>query len=290
MHRRYLAAALAAFALVIVALAAPEAAQSKPARGQQSEAQSARSHQATKRAKRTAKRATRSAKSSRRAATKRVAASAKRSAKTVKPSVKRKAKRTAKRRSRQHLSRRNATAVRHATRRVRADNAVARASVAAPADPYQDDRFYYGPRTAPVRAERKTKTVRHAAVAVRDIDIGGGWSDVVGEARRWIGTNPTGRNSLWCARFMNFVLARAGYPGTGSDMARSFASYGRRISGPRVGAIAVMSRGARGGHVGVVSGIDAKGNPIIISGNHNNRVAEAAYPRGRVRTYVVPGS
>jgi len=117
-----------------------------------------------------------------------------------------------------------------------------------------------------------------------------GSSDIVAEARRWIGGNPTTRRRLWCARFMNFVLQRAGYTGTGSDMARSFASYGRRVSGPQVGAIAVMSRGRRGGHVGVVSGIDAKGNPIIISGNHNNRVAEATYPRGRVRAYVMPAS
>ena len=115
-------------------------------------------------------------------------------------------------------------------------------------------------------------------------------SDLVVEARRWIGGNPTGRRSLWCARFMNFVLKRAGYQGTGSDMARSFSGYGRRISGPRVGAIAVMARGRRGGHVGVVSGIDADGNPIIISGNHNNRVAEATYPRSRIRAYVMPRS
>jgi uncharacterized protein (TIGR02594 family) len=115
-------------------------------------------------------------------------------------------------------------------------------------------------------------------------------SDIVAEARRWIGGNPTQRRSLWCARFMNFVLRRAGVEGTGSDMARSFAHFGRRVPGPQVGAIAVMSRGRRGGHVGVVSGIDPDGNPIIISGNHNNRVAEAAYPRGRVRAYVVPGS
>ena len=40
-----------------------------------------------------------------------------------------------------------------------------------------------------------------------------------------------------------------------------------------------MSRGRRGGHVGVVSGIDASGNPIIISGNHGRRVAEAVYSR-----------
>jgi uncharacterized protein (TIGR02594 family) len=125
----------------------------------------------------------------------------------------------------------------------------------------------------------------------RDIPAGSGHSSsVVAEARRWIGTNPTSRRSLWCARFMNFVLKRVGYRGTGSDMARSFATYGRRISGPRIGAIAVLSRGRHGGHVGVVSGIDEKGNPIIISGNHNNRVGEATYPRTRVQAYVMPGS
>lgn len=88
---------------------------------------------------------------------------------------------------------------------------------------------------------------------------------------------------------MNFVLQRSGHTGTGSDMARSFASYGQHVSGPQVGAIAVMSRRG-GGHVGVVSGIDDKGNPIIISGNHGHRVAEATYSRGRVYAYVMPSS
>src|SRR5262245_8685330 len=111
---------------------------------------------------------------------------------------------------------------------------------------------------------------------------------LVAEARRYVGTNPTGRGSLWCGHFMNMVLTRSGYRASSSNMARSFASYGRRISGPQIGAIAVMSRGPRGGHVGVVSGIDANGNPIIISGNHNRRVAETVYPRGRIYTYVMP--
>jgi uncharacterized protein (TIGR02594 family) len=115
-----------------------------------------------------------------------------------------------------------------------------------------------------------------------------GGGGVVAEARRWIGGNPTGRSSLWCANFMNFVLQRTGRQGSGSNMARSFASYGHRIAGPQVGAIAVMSRGARGGHVGVVSGIDANGNPIIISGNHGRRVAESTYSRGRIYAYVMP--
>jgi uncharacterized protein (TIGR02594 family) len=116
---------------------------------------------------------------------------------------------------------------------------------------------------------------------------GFGTSSVVAEARRYLGGNPTGRARLWCARFMNMVLQHTGYRGTGSDMARSFASYGHRLSGPQIGAIAVMGRRG-GGHVGVVSGIDAKGNPIVVSGNHGHRVAEAVYPRGRIYAYVMP--
>lgn len=115
-----------------------------------------------------------------------------------------------------------------------------------------------------------------------------GWPDLVKEARKYIGTNPTDRKRLWCATFMNLILAKLGYPGTNSDAAMSFASYGRRIAKPEVGAIAVLTRGKRGGHVGVVSGVDANGNPVIISGNHNRRVGVAVYPRSRVVAYVMP--
>ena len=116
----------------------------------------------------------------------------------------------------------------------------------------------------------------------------GGGSGLVSEARRYIGGNPTGRGSLWCARFMNMVLQHTGHQGTGSDMASSFARYGTRVSGPQVGAIAVMSRGRRGGHVGIITGVDAQGNPIMISGNNGNRVREAPVSRGRIYAYVMP--
>ena len=115
-------------------------------------------------------------------------------------------------------------------------------------------------------------------------------SNVVAEARKYLGGNPTGRGSLWCARFANMVLQHSGYRGTGSDMASSFAKYGQRVSGPQVGAIAVMSRGRRGGHVGIITGIDASGNPIMISGNNGNRVREAPVSRGRIYAYVMPSS
>jgi len=115
-----------------------------------------------------------------------------------------------------------------------------------------------------------------------------GWPILVSEARKYMGTNPTARTKLWCATFMNMVLRKAGYAGTNSDAARSFAYYGHRISSPKIGAIAVLARGKTGGHVGVVTGIDPHGNPIIISGNHGHRVGEGVYPSARVIAYVMP--
>jgi uncharacterized protein (TIGR02594 family) len=107
---------------------------------------------------------------------------------------------------------------------------------------------------------------------------------LVSEARKYIGTNPTGRGSLWCGAFMDLVLKRTGHAG-GGNLASGYAHYGTRVAGPQVGAIAVMR-----GHVGVVSGVDANGNPIIVSGNHNRTVADWVYPRGRIAAFVVPGN
>jgi uncharacterized protein (TIGR02594 family) len=128
-----------------------------------------------------------------------------------------------------------------------------------------------------------------ASVMSGGAEMSGGFgsSGLVSEARRYLGGNPTGRGSLWCARFMNMVLEHTGHHGTGSDMANSFARYGQRLSGPQVGAIAVMARRG-GGHVGIITGIDAQGNPIMISGNNGNRVREAPVSRGRIYAYVMP--
>jgi len=154
-----------------------------------------------------------------------------------------------------------------------------------------------------VHSRHIARTYRHQSRAIRyaTADVTGsvasdapnafaggiGRSDLVSEARRYLGGNPTGKSSLWCGNFMNLVLERTGHRGSGSNLARSFASYGQRVSGPQVGAIAVMSRRG-GGHVGVVSGVDAKGNVIVVSGNHGRRVAESTYPRSRIYAYVLP--
>jgi uncharacterized protein (TIGR02594 family) len=111
------------------------------------------------------------------------------------------------------------------------------------------------------------------------------------EALKHLGANAKSMGlpaSLWCADFMNLVLRKSGVPATGSRAARSYLQYGQKIDEPRVGAIAIFSRGRNSGHVGIVRGTDGKGNPIIVSGNHGNKVAEATYPKARVIAYVVP--
>ncbi len=180
----------------------------------------------------------------------------------------------------------------------------AAAPTASLADPGQHDamRHYNQPNArshhvAPRASHaRKRTTKRHVAAAPKVAGlIGGGFAAAgnprwVSVARQYKGTNPTGRRSLWCADFLNLVLEKSGMEGTSSSMAKSFASYGTRIPGPKVGAIAILSRGKGGGHVGIVTGIDDSGNPILISGNHNNTVAEASYSRGRIIAYVWPNA
>ena len=134
-------------------------------------------------------------------------------------------------------------------------------------------------------AARGKRMQERSPIGVARYVSGGG--SIVSIARSQIGNGPIyGRGNLWCARFVNHVLRQAGYHGTGSDMASSFASL-PRLSGPQVGAIAVYHRGRRGGHVGIVSGFDASGNPIVISGNNGNRVREGAYAK-RAYAYVMP--
>ncbi len=126
--------------------------------------------------------------------------------------------------------------------------------------------------------------------------MGGGSSLVmISEARKYIGMTGAQlgvkHRGVWCGEFMGRVARAAGVRTPANpNMAPDWNSAGQRISGPRVGAIALVShRGRYIGHVGLVTGVNESGDPIIISGNHNNRVVEIAYPRSRVVGYVLPG-
>lgn len=160
------------------------------------------------------------------------------------------------------------------------------ATAAGSYDPRSPDYRPY-PGAGGVSANRTAKAGKKSRRAHTNDAFGGFTANaLVSEARKYIGTNPTGRGSLWCGAFMDLVLKRTGHRG-GGNLASAYAHYGTRVSGPQVGAIAIMPRRG-GGHVGVVSGIDPNGNPIIISGNHNRTTAESVYPRSRITAYVMP--
>jgi uncharacterized protein (TIGR02594 family) len=146
-----------------------------------------------------------------------------------------------------------------------------------------------------IKPEAKPKSTRraerHRAAAVKDPHglhamASVSSNDLITEARKYLGGNPTGWARDWCGKFLDMVLKKTGHKG-GGNLARGYIKYGTRLAGPQVGAIAVFSRKG-GGHVGIVTGVDANGNPIIISGNYNDRVAIATYPASRALAYVWP--
>lgn len=153
--------------------------------------------------------------------------------------------------------------------------------------------FIIATASDPALARPKHRIVAAASSAISQPPSMTFGSSLVTEARKYLGTNPTGRKSLWCGAFMDLVLKRTGHRG-GGNLAAAYARYGTRVAGPQVGAIAVMARRG-GGHVGVVTGVDPNGNPIVLSGNTWSRatggrhtVAEGVYPKSRIYAYVMP--
>ncbi|MDB5610684.1 MAG: hypothetical protein JWP25_7584 [Bradyrhizobium sp.] len=110
-------------------------------------------------------------------------------------------------------------------------------------------------------------------------------SGVVERARQYIGAtaHEVGvRSTLWCSAFLRKITGASGV----DDRALSWERH-QHIA-PQVGAVVTMGRRG-GGHVGVVSGFDNSGNPIVISGNGGGRrVTERVYPRHRIRAWVSP--
>lgn len=139
--------------------------------------------------------------------------------------------------------------------------------------------------TTPLVAE----AARHKKDFSPSYDYSFGGAPWLSAAQRSLGAGPGQlgvRRNLWCAAGVNKWLRQSGYRGTGSDAARSFSRYGV-ATGPRPGAIAVMSRGRRGGHVAIV--VKDLGNKVLtVSPNHGGRVRYATYSKSRIYAYRWP--
>ena len=112
----------------------------------------------------------------------------------------------------------------------------------------------------------------------------GGGIAVVDRARQYIGATASQvgvRSTLWCSAFLRKITGASGV----DDRAMSWER--KQHIAPQVGAVVTMGRRG-GGHVGVVSGFTAKGDPIVISGNHGGRVRQGVYSRSRIRAWVSP--
>jgi uncharacterized protein (TIGR02594 family) len=102
-----------------------------------------------------------------------------------------------------------------------------------------------------------------------------------------VGTNPTGWKRQWCAKSLNMWLKQSGKKGCGGNTAISCLHAGRKLSGPQVGAIAVMKH-----HVGIVKEVSGS-HVTLVSGNNSGKsgarkVGVSKYARGKVIAYVWP--
>ena len=123
--------------------------------------------------------------------------------------------------------------------------------------------------------------------AMRDVQMSAGASPWLMHALNDVGTNPTGWKRLWCAKSLNMWLEQSGKRGCGGNTAVSCLQAGRKLSGPQVGAIAVMKH-----HVGIVKEVHGA-HVTLVSGNNagrsgNRKVGVSKYAKGRVMAYVWP--
>lgn len=151
----------------------------------------------------------------------------------------------------------------------------------------------FGTRSKPVNVKQQPSEPK--PVTTNGIAMAGTGGQAIEEARRWLGQ--TGRTlqmkhrGLWCAEFMTRVADRVGMrkPAGNTNMVDTWLNAGVRTNVPQPGAIAITSnRRHTYGHIGIVTKVNADGSPVIISGNHNDRVVETTYPRSRVVAYVIP--
>jgi uncharacterized protein (TIGR02594 family) len=90
----------------------------------------------------------------------------------------------------------------------------------------------------------------------------------------------------WCSSFVNWCVQRAGYVGTRSAAARSWAKWGIKIDKPVAGCIVVMTR-TGGGHVGFYEAHDDS-TVQVLGGNQDDAVNVRKFRASRVLCYVLP--
>ncbi len=92
----------------------------------------------------------------------------------------------------------------------------------------------------------------------------------------------------WCSAFVNWCVERSGFEGTDSAWAKSWATWGKKLTTPRRGCVAVFKRGTSSGHVAFYLGHTAT-SVSIFGGNQGDAVKVITYPKSKLIGYRIPG-
>jgi uncharacterized protein (TIGR02594 family) len=94
----------------------------------------------------------------------------------------------------------------------------------------------------------------------------------------------------WCSSFVNWAMGKAGIKGTNSAAARSWEKWGVEDKPPKIGSVAVLSRGSNPtlGHVGFFMGYVTGKKVSILGGNQGDCVSIDNFPASRVVTFRWP--
>lgn len=127
------------------------------------------------------------------------------------------------------------------------------------------------PCVAPAAAVSKRDRARIArAERFRNVDFGSPMYPPE-TARSFLAKGGDSKPRAWCGWWMRHYL---GVKNPAGNLARWWAGYGAKASGPAVGTIVVWARGRRSGHVGIITGQAGNGQWVVKSGNDGNAVRE----------------
>ncbi len=94
----------------------------------------------------------------------------------------------------------------------------------------------------------------------------------------------------WCSAFINWCMVQSGFKGTGLANARSWLAWGKRLTVPTMGAVAVLWRespASAKGHVAFFIRRDGA-HMWLLSGNQQNKVCIDRYPTSQLLEFRAP--
>lgn len=88
--------------------------------------------------------------------------------------------------------------------------------------------------------------------------------------------------TAWCAAFVGWCLEMAGLGSTRKLNARSYLTYGTKVTTPQKGDIVIFWRGSKTaatGHVAFFDSFSADGDIMVLGGNQSNKVGITEYSK-----------